>query len=545
VTSAARLAVVESRLARGGAEVLAATAAAAFDPTLAAGEVGAALFLVEEAVPLPIATAEDGLPLAGPLLPGVARALLPLVGGPGDVAAAADPDLGLATGEVAMVRGAYLRGRLVGAVASLALHDGLRPGFVAVPHRLARSGEADPTLLGLLAANAARPATLRGDLLAQAAGLAPAVAVLERLAAEGDLREAGRRLAAAAEGAARGALRGRPADEPPAGSEAAATVAEPDDLPPPRLRVTLVPDGAGGLRLDFAGSDLYRPGLPALAPARAAALARFAVAGAVPEAPLNAGLLAAVDVRLPEGSVLAPALPRGARDPGDGADRGLPQRLVALVHRALARLAPARALAGDGDGGVLVVEMPDAPGRPGWRCRLPLGGGGGASAGADGLANIPSVTSIAPAPSVEALESAYPVRVLRYRLREGEPGPGRYRGGPGVELEVEVPDAARAEWSGPGGVRPTGLLGGGSGAPGGSTAHGRRVTVRTGSGGGYGNPYERAIRLVVADVAAGLVDAEEARRAYGVAVTPDGGVDDHRTYRIRNFVFTTLSLDEL
>ena len=39
---------------------------------------------------------------------------------------------------------------------------------------------------------------------------------------------------------------------------------------------------------------------------------------------------------------------------------------------------------------------------------------------------------------VEALESAYPLRVLEYRLRAGSGGGGRWRGGEGVRRSLEV-----------------------------------------------------------------------------------------------------------
>lgn len=547
------LALFESRLARGAAEVLEATRAAAFDPTLAAGgHVGAALLVGEGDSPRLAWAADGGLPLAGPLVPGVARVLAPVLARPGDVAAVADPALGLAPGEVVMARGVFAAGRRTGIVASLALHDGLSPSLVVTPVRLLAGGETDLPLLDLLAANGRRPATLRGDLLAQASGLEPAVALLEGLAAEGGLVEAVDRLEAACLTRAREALRGRPADEPPAPPSARVRVEEPDGHPAPRLVLTLAPDGKGGLVLDFAGSALFGVGLPALAAPRAAAYARLAVARALPEVPLTAGLLDAIDVRLPARSVLDPGLvglPGGGASPDAAARLG--HRVVDLVHRALARHAPARAQGGDADGGALVLEAADRPGRPGWRCRLPLGGGAGACAGADGIPNVPSLTSVAPMPSVEALEAAFPIRVARYALREGGMGAGRYRGGEGVEIEIEVRPETPAEdvriaWEGPDRVGAVGVAGGTAGAPAEAEVGRGRVLVRTGSGGGYGNPYERAIRLVLADVAAGRLCPEEARRAYGVAVRPGTAeADDERTYRIRAFVFTTLALDEL
>lgn len=268
--------------------------------------------------------------------------------------------------------------------------------------------------------------------------------------------------------------------------------------------------------------------------------------------PLTSGLLEAVAVRLPPGSVLDPDLadlPGGGAGPDGGAQLG--HRLVDLVHRAIGRHAPARALGGDADGGTLVLEAADRPGRPGWRCRLPLGGGAGASVGADGLPNVTSATSVAPMPSVEAIETAFPVRVVRYAIREGGAGAGRYRGGAGVEIEIEVraeqpPGDVRIAWVGPEDVGGAGVAGGGPGAAPSAEVTAGRVRVRTGSGGGYGNPYERAIRLVLEDLAAGRLDAGEARRRYGVAVRPGTlAADGERTYRIRNFVFTTLALEDL
>jgi N-methylhydantoinase B len=38
----------------------------------------------------------------------------------------------------------------------------------------------------------------------------------------------------------------------------------------------------------------------------------------------------------------------------------------------------------------------------------------------------------------EALEMAYPLRVLEYRLRDGSGGPGRWRGGDGVRRSIQV-----------------------------------------------------------------------------------------------------------
>jgi N-methylhydantoinase B/oxoprolinase/acetone carboxylase alpha subunit len=67
----------------------------------------------------------------------------------------------------------------------------------------------------------------------------------------------------------------------------------------------------------------------------------------------------------------------------------------------------------------------------------------------------------------EALERAYPVRVLRYRLRRGSGGDGGARGGDGIERDLQVLEDCTASLITERRVsRPWGLQGGGPGAVG-------------------------------------------------------------------------------
>ena len=60
------------------------------------------------------------------------------------------------------------------------------------------------------------------------------------------------------------------------------------------------------------------------------------------------------------------------------------------------------------------------------------------------------------------------------------------------------------------------------------------VRIESAGGGGFGDPHERDPELVLRDVRAGLVSRDEAERAYGVALTPDGAaVDPTGTERLR------------
>jgi N-methylhydantoinase B len=104
---------------------------------------------------------------------------------------------------------------------------------------------------------------------------------------------------------------------------------------------------------------------------------------------------------------------------------------------------------------------------------------------------------------IETLEAAYPLRILRYRLRHGTGGAGRRRGGDGIErvvqvlVDTQVSVLAERRASGP-----PGRLGGAGGAPGRTSVNGEPVAakwqgplragdviaIETPGGGGYGSP---------------------------------------------------------
>jgi len=68
---------------------------------------------------------------------------------------------------------------------------------------------------------------------------------------------------------------------------------------------------------------------------------------------------------------------------------------------------------------------------------------------------------------IEALERAFPLRVLRYRLREGSGGAGRFSGGEGIERDVEALEGCTVSLITERRVsQPWGLQGGGPGAVG-------------------------------------------------------------------------------
>ena len=148
-----------------------------------------------------------------------------------------------------------------------------------------------------------------------------------------------------------------------------------------------------------------------------------------------------------------------------------------------------------------------------------------------------------------------PVRIRRYRLREDSGGAGRFRGGVGLEIEMQVlaPEAtvtsrAMDRYN----FRPWGRLGGRPGARGytllnpGTPAerdigkidvlqlgYGDVIRIGTPGGGGYGDPLERDPQDVAADVSRGLVSAASAAREYGVVLRSDASVDAAATQTCR------------
>jgi N-methylhydantoinase B len=185
-----------------------------------------------------------------------------------------------------------------------------------------------------------------------------------------------------------------------------------------------------------------------------------------------------------------------------------------------------------------------------------VGGWGGSALGDGASALIATTDGDTYNFPVEVVESRYPVLVERYALNvEAGGGAGRHRGGFGVVRTYRVHGASEA--SGYGSIGGFGrvpwALGGGS--PGTenfldyTTPHlhlrrgrvprvgltdGAVVSSVTGTGGGFGDPFEREPERVREDVLDGYVTVEQARTVYGVALDPESlEPDAAETARLR------------
>jgi N-methylhydantoinase B len=96
-----------------------------------------------------------------------------------------------------------------------------------------------------------------------------------------------------------------------------------------------------------------------------------------------------------------------------------------------------------------------------------IAGGMGARPASDGISGVHTHMTNSLNTPIEALESAYPVRVLRYALRRDSGGKGKFTGGEGIVREIEfLTDVRGSILSDRRRIAPYGLAGGGPGRPG-------------------------------------------------------------------------------
>jgi len=153
------------------------------------------------------------------------------------------------------------------------------------------------------------------------------------------------------------------------------------------------------------------------------------------EAPASAGLMRPITLALPERSIVNAALPA----PVAGGNVETSQRIVDTLLRALAKALPGLIPAASaGTMSNLTIGGIDP------RYQMPFAyyettaGGMGARPGSDGLSGVHTHMTNSLNTPVEALEYAYPLRVLRYAYRPGSGGAGRFGGGDGLVRELEL-----------------------------------------------------------------------------------------------------------
>lgn len=254
------------------------------------------------------------------------------------------------------------------------------------------------------------------------------------------------------------------------------------------------------------------------------------MAALAPGIPNNEGAFRPIHVRAPLGSIL------NCRRPAPVSARHLIGHFVSQpLLTALARVIPEQVIA-NGSAGLWNTMMDglDAAGEE-FAYVFFSAGGMGAAHDRDGLSATAFPSGITGVP-VEAIETAAPLLMRRRELRPDSGGAGRFRGGLGQVMELEIITGINANHScmyDRTGNAAAGLLGGKPGATGevalsdGGRPHpkshyvlkpGQAVTLKLPGGGGFAPPYLREPQRVLHDARQGYVSLAAAERDYGVVI---------------------------
>jgi N-methylhydantoinase B/oxoprolinase/acetone carboxylase alpha subunit len=429
---------------------------------------------------------------------------------PGDHVVLNDPFAGgTHLNDLTLVAPCYAGERLVGWVANRAHHadvGGMVPGSIPPEAtEIYQEGLRIPPVLltpgiaAVLEANSRAPAERRGDLEAQVGSNRVGI---ERLAALADQSAAFREVVDYGERRMRAALAALPDGCWTAEDILDSTGPSPNQQRPVTIRLRLTIAGRDAT-FDFSGTDSQQPGnVNAVAAVTASAVAWAVRSVADPTIPANGGTQRPVHLIIPEGSIVG-ALPPAAVGAGNVE---VSQRVADVCLLVLAQAAPDRVgAAGQGTMNNLILG-----GRSGWVYYETIGGGQGGRPRRAGMNGVHTAMTNTMDTPTEALERAYPMRVLRYRLRQESGGRGLAPGGDGIDRVIQVLEPATLSLITERRVsRPWGLQGGESGAcgenwlwPGGDESDRRplpdKVTVEleagdavqilTPGGGGWGTP---------------------------------------------------------
>jgi N-methylhydantoinase B len=268
--------------------------------------------------------------------------------------------------------------------------------------------------------------------------------------------------------------------------------------------------------------------------------------------PVNDGSFRALDVIIPEGNIMMARFPA----PMAGWSAIVPT-VVDTIVAALAK--PMREKVPAGHHGLLGGAVVFFGVHPKTRRRFVVqsieGGGWGGRPFEDGE---PGTVSVCQGDvrngSIEGIELKCPVLVESRALRQDSCGAGKFRGGLGIDMRVR--NLVEGRWNFEQTRRsqcpPWGLWGGAAGEPGDyllrlpseknftpkAGAHiqvplDAEAIVRTGGGGGWGDPLERDPALVCADVAEEFVSRTAAREHYGVILKRGLEIDETATRKLR------------
>ncbi len=255
-----------------------------------------------------------------------------------------------------------------------------------------------------------------------------------------------------------------------------------------------------------------------------------------PDIPHNEGMVAPIEIVIPEGTILNAAYPKATTF----GNHLCPPNAEA-IQRALAPVMPERVTAGWNN---LLCSLTTGIDPLKNEKYVDIGfmglkGGSGAMRGTDGYDHIGMIDASGGVldQDYEMFEQQTPHRLIRHEYLTDSAGPGQWRGGLGVETIFEIgSDDTQVVIFGDGDFEPAfGLFGGGDGAlnfirltyPDGTMVTPRNKDLingvprgtlyhqQAGGGGGYGDPKLRSRARLKEEVRDGLISAPAAAKLYG------------------------------
>ncbi|WP_409345859.1 hydantoinase B/oxoprolinase family protein [Paenibacillus sp. MBLB4367] len=461
---------------------------------------------------------------------------------PGDVVITNDP--WIASGhllDITCVIPIYHQGKLVGFTGSIAhMADMGGSGWAAdagvvyeeginiPPSFLYREGKPNEDLIRIIRANVRVPDEVLGDIHAQiAAGRAGAALLVELLEEHGiaDISPISQQIQAKAEKAMRRAVAAIP-------DGVYRHEMETDGYDGQAILLKVAVTVAGDeMKIDFTGSSPQIGHAINVPYNYTHAYTCFPVKCAIdPLTPRNEGSYRPLSVIAPTGSILNPEFPA----PVNGRHL-VGHFLSCVVYGALAKAIPDRIIADSGSAPQQYTIFNGTwKGRP-FTTILTICGGMGARPSDDGLSctSFPSNVSVG---SMEITEAVSPIIVWKKELLQNSGGAGRFRGGLGqiVDLEIRADGPVQMSLMFDRVEHPaSGTAGGQAGGAANAVVNGKqaaflkgrdhvlpgdRITLQYSGGGGFGSPKERELEHIESDLRNELISKEAAVDVYGYEV---------------------------
>jgi N-methylhydantoinase B len=311
-----------------------------------------------------------------------------------------------------------------------------------------------------------------------------------------------------------------------------------------RVRITV---GDGRITFDYSGTDRQTTGfVNGTYTSSASATILTFLQMVNPDIPHNDGMVQPLEIIIPEGTILNASYPAATTF----GNHLCPPNADAII-RALAPVIPDRVTAGWNQ--LLCALTTGVDPRKGEKFVdigfMGLKGGSGAMRGTDGYDHIGMIDASGGVldQDYEMFEQQTPHQLIKHEYLTDSAGPGRWRGGLGVETRFRIgSDDTTVVTFGDGDVQPAfGLMGGGPGSlnkielvyPDGER---RRLTSKdlvrgvpkgtlyvqhAGGGGGTGDPRERPGEKVREEVANGVISYRAARKLYGRTASELAGLE--------------------